>query len=169
MKTRKAVYAGSFDPLTNGHKWVIERALTLFDELTIAIGVNPDKHYFLTAEERQDNLKKVISGLNKEDCTVDVQIIENQYLAKFAVSIQASCLIRGIRSEADFNYEYAMAQANKLLAPKIETIYMMPPPVLSQVSSSLVKSLIGPEGWQDIVKEYVPPEVYETVKGKVKS
>lgn len=163
MKLRKAVYAGSFDPLTNGHSWVIERALTLFDELTIAIGVNPDKTYFLTAEERKSNIESVIETLNTADCKVDVKIIENQFLAKFATSMGASCMIRGIRSEADFSYEYAMAQANKLLAPDIESIYMMPPPRLAQVSSSLVKSLIGPEGWEDIVKNYVPEPVFKSI------
>ena len=135
MKQRKAVYAGSFDPLTNGHSWVIKRAVTLFDEVTIAIGVNPDKNYFLTAEERKQHIQTLIDELDDVDCKVDVQIIENQFLAKFALNMGASCLIRGIRSEADFSYEYAMAQANKALAPSVETIYMMPPPSLAQVSS----------------------------------
>lgn len=164
---RKAVYAGSFDPLTNGHVWVIQRAVTLFDELTIAIGVNPDKNYFLSAEERKDCIQNVINDLNAEDCVVDVRVIKNQFLAKYAQSVKASCLIRGIRSEGDFSYEYAMAQANKTLAPGIESIYMMPPPHLAQVSSSLVKSLIGPEGWQDLVKGYVPPFVFESIKKKI--
>lgn len=167
MKLRKAVYAGSFDPLTNGHVWVIQRAVTLFDELTIAIGVNPDKNYFLSAEERKDCIQNVINDLNAEDCVVDVRVIKNQFLAKYAQSVKASCLIRGIRSEGDFSYEYAMAQANKTLAPGIESIYMMPPPHLAQVSSSLVKSLIGPEGWQDLVKGYVPPFVFESIKKKI--
>ena len=167
MKPRKAVYAGSFDPLTNGHAWVIERAVTLFDELTIAIGVNPDKKYFLSAKERFNNIQQLIDSNNWKGCRLDVQIIENQYLAKFADSIEASCLIRGIRSEGDFSYEYAMAQANKALAPAIESIYLMPPPHLAQVSSSLVKSLIGPEGWESLVRSYVPPQVFHSIKKKV--
>ena len=166
MKQRKAVYAGSFDPLTNGHSWVIKRAVTLFDEVTIAIGVNPDKNYFLTAEERKQHIQTLIDELDDVDCKVDVQIIENQFLAKFALNMGASCLIRGIRSEADFSYEYAMAQANKALAPSVETIYMMPPPSLAQVSSSLVKSLIGPAGWEELVQSYVPSSVFETIKNK---
>lgn len=169
MKLRKAVYAGSFDPLTNGHAWVIERAVTLFDELTIAIGVNPDKNYFLSAAERKQNIQSVIDKMDPTDCKIDVQIIENQFLAKFALERKASCLIRGIRSEADFSYEYAMAQANKALAPSVESIYMMPPPHLAQVSSSLVKSLIGPESWEDLVKKYVPSEVFATIQDKVKT
>lgn len=167
MKLRKAVYAGSFDPLTNGHVWVIERAITLFDELTIAIGVNPDKNYFFSAEERKHNIETVINGLESTDCVVDVKIIKNQFLVKFAQKINASCLIRGIRSEADFSYEYAMAQANKSLAPGVESIYMMPPPHLAQVSSSLVKSLIGPEGWEELVKKYVPTCVFEDIQKKI--
>lgn len=164
MKLRKAVYAGSFDPLTNGHVWVIRRAVHLFDELTIAIGVNPDKNYFLSAEEREKNIQDVIDSQNWTDCKLDVKVIKNQYLAKFAESVGASCLLRGIRSEADFSYEYAMAQANKALAPNIETIYMMPPPNLAQVSSSFVKSLIGPEGWEDMLKTYVPDPVFQSIQ-----
>lgn len=164
MKLRKAVYAGSFDPLTNGHVWVIERAVTLFDELTIAIGVNPDKNYFLTAEQREENIQSLIDEKAWADCKVDVKIIKNQFLAKFAESISASCLIRGIRSEADFSYEYAMAQANKALAPKIESIYLMPPPHLAQVSSSLVKSMVGPQGWEELVENYVPAAVFQTIQ-----
>ncbi len=166
MKLRKAVYAGSFDPLTNGHVWVIERAVTLFDELTIAIGVNPSKSYFLTAEERKSNIQSLIDERDWAGTKVDVKIIENQFLARFAESISASCLIRGMRSEADFSYEYAMAQANKALAPKIESIYLMPPPHLAQVSSSLVKSLIGPTDWEDLVKDYVPAAVFESILKK---
>lgn len=163
MKLRKAVYAGSFDPLTNGHVWVIERAITLFDELTIAIGVNPDKKYFLSADRRRKHIQELIDRQNWTECKVDVKVIRNQYLAKFAEEVAASCLIRGIRSESDFSYEYAMAQANKSLAPGIETIYMMPPPALAQVSSSLVKSLIGPNGWEDLVQTYVPKEVFSSI------
>ena len=166
MKLRKAVYAGSFDPLTNGHRWVIERAVKLFDEVIIAIGVNPDKNYFLSAEERQSHIQSVIESMEKLDCKVTVEVIGNQYLAKFAHNEGASCLIRGIRSEGDFSDEYAMAQANRSLAPDIESIYLMPPPALAQVSSSLVKSLIGPEGWQDLVKQYVPDEVFQSLISK---
>ncbi len=166
MKLRKAVYAGSFDPLTNGHVWVIQRAVNLFDELTIAIGVNPDKNYFLSAEERLANIQELIDQENWSDCKVDVKIIKNQFLARFADSINASCLIRGIRSEADFSYEYAMAQANRALAPSIESIYLMPPPQLAQVSSSLVKSMVGPEGWQEMVRQYVPEAVFTTIQNK---
>ena len=163
MKLRKAVYAGSFDPLTNGHIWVIERGVTLFDELTIAIGINPDKSYFLTADERKQHIEEVLTTISNLECKVDVQIIENQFLASFAKKMGASCLIRGIRSESDFSYEYAMAQANKNLAPDIESIYLMPPPILAQVSSSLVKSLVGPEGWEDVVQSYVPAPVFKSI------
>lgn len=166
MKLRKAVYAGSFDPLTNGHVWVIQRAVHLFDELTIAIGVNPDKRYFLSAEERKANIQALIDQEKWGDCKVDVKVIKNQFLARFADSVNASCLIRGVRSEADFSYEYAMAQANRALAPQIESIYLMPPPHLAQVSSSLVKSMIGPDGWEDLVKQYLPDSVFETIRKK---
>ena len=163
MKRRKAVYAGSFDPLTNGHVWIIDQAVTLFDEITIAIGVNPWKQYFLSADERGSHIQALIDQKDWPHCRVDVKIIKNQFLAKFAQESGAACLIRGIRSEADFSYEYAMAQTNKALVPEIETIYLMPPPRLAQVSSSLVRSIIGPEGWEDLVKAYVPRAVLKSI------
>lgn len=168
MKLRKAVYAGSFDPLTNGHVWVIQRAVKLFDEVTIAIGVNPSKDYFLSAEEREAHIQALIDSNSWDDCHLDVKVIKNQFLAKFAASTGASCLIRGIRSEADFSYEYAMAQANRALAPEIESIYLMPPPTLAQLSSSLVKSMVGPDGWEDLVPQFVPAPVFKSIQNKIK-
>lgn len=166
MKKRKAVYAGSFDPLTNGHIWVIKRAVTLFDELTIAIGVNPNKQYYLSTEERQRHIQDLIDQSDWGDCKIEVQVIGNQFLARVAESIGASCLIRGIRSEADFNYEYAMAQANRTIAENVEHIYLMPPPELAQISSSLVKSMIGPDGWEQLIEKYVPSSVAKSVKAR---
>lgn len=166
MKHRQAIYAGSFDPLTNGHAWVIERAVTLFDELTIAIGENPEKRYFFSAKERLQHIEDTVRNINPSECKVQVEIIENQFLAKYAKNKGVSCLVRGVRSEADFSYEYAMATVNRNLEPSVDTIYLMPPPKLAQVSSSLVKSMVGPEGWQDLVKNYVPPTVFKALLDK---
>ena len=166
MKPRKAVYAGSFDPLTKGHTWIIERAIHLFDGLTIAVGVNANKEYFLPAEQRKQNIQSFVDTMDPHHCKLEVKIIRNQYLAQFARSVDASCLIRGLRSQGDFHYEYAMAQVNKNLAPAIETVYMIPPPHLAQISSSMVKSLIGPKGWKDLVRSYVPQSVFKSLQKK---
>ena len=166
MKIRKAIYAGSFDPLTNGHRWVIERAANLFDELTIAIGVNPDKKYLLTAEERHQNIVDTLKEIGPIECKVGVEVIENKFLAKYAAEKGVSCLVRGVRSESDFSYEYAMAVVNRKIDPTIDSIYLMPPPQLAQVSSSLVKTMIGPQDWKDLVVNYVPAPVFTTLQSK---
>lgn len=166
MKHREAIYAGSFDPMTNGHAWVIERAVTLFDELTIAIGENPEKKYFFSAEERKQHIQATLDQIASEACKVHVEIIHNQFLARYAKNKGVSCLVRGVRSEADFSYEYAMATVNRNLEPSVDTIYLMPPPRLAQISSSLVKSMVGPEGWQGLVEAYVPPAVFKALQDK---
>ena len=188
LEMRKAVYGGSFDPLTKGHLWIIERAISLFDELTIVIGVNINKNYFLDIKERQKNIQDCLDFTNFRDslgsrgstdstdsrdsvksrpsrnCKVNVKIIENQYLAQFALSVNASCLIRGLRCQKDFDYEYAMVQVNRSLAPSVETLYMIPPPHLAHLKSSLVKSLVGSSGWEDIVSSYVPKNVLKSIQ-----
>jgi len=167
MQTRKAIYAGSFDPLTNGHLWVIKRCIRLFDSLTIAIGENPNKTYFLDTELRKRCILKALSSLGKFDCDVQVQIIGNEFLATYAEKHDVPCLIRGIRSESDFSYEYAMTIVNREINSDLDTIYLMPPPDLAQVSSSLVKSMLGPEGWESLVQKYVPPETLKVLTERV--
>ena len=170
MKVKKAVYGGSFDPLTKGHLWIIEKALCLFDELIIVVGVNTDKNYFLDIGERQKNIQDFLNSVkNQTNCKTDVRIVEDQYLAHFAVSVHASCLIRGLRCQKDFDYESAMVQVNRHLAPSVETLYMIPPPHLSHLSSSLIRSLVGTGGWEKLISSYVPENVLKSIQKKMKS
>lgn len=160
---RKAIYAGSFDPLTHGHLWVIQAASRLFDELTIAIGENPGKDYLFTTEQRHQHIAKSLADLKLKD-KVYIQVIENQFLAKYAEENKIPFLVRGIRGHEDFNYEAVMNQVNRELAPQIDSVYLIPPNELTQISSSLVKGLVGPEGWVDAVKKYVPESVLKDLK-----
>ncbi len=170
LEVRKAVYGGSFDPLTKGHLWIIERALSLFDELIIVIGVNTDKKYFLDIGERRKNIQDFLDSMGGlKNCGVKVEIIKDRYLAHFALSVSASCLIRGLRCQKDFDYEYTMAQVNRNLASSIETLYMIPPPHLAHLSSSLVKSLVGSSGWEELVSSYVPENVLKSIQKKMES
>ena len=161
---RRAVYAGSFNPLTNGHWWVIQEAAKLFDELIVAIGDNPAKKSFFTVANR---LELIAFCLNHSEIgivePVKVEYFSNRYLVQYAKKMQAGYIVRGIRSPADFEYEYTMRQVNRDLSPDIETVFLIPPREVAEVSSSLVRGLIGPEGWQGIVKRYVPPPVYEHI------
>jgi pantetheine-phosphate adenylyltransferase len=150
------VYAGSFDPLTIGHLWMIERGTCLFDRLIVAIGLNPDKHYAFSLEERISMLKQS----TKQFKNVTIANFSNEFLIGYAQSVGATHILRGIRSESDYEFERVMRNINGDLDDKITTVFLMPPRDIAEVSSSMVKGLIGPKGWKTIVREYVPKPVY---------
>jgi pantetheine-phosphate adenylyltransferase len=156
---RRAVYAGSFDPITKGHLWMIERGAALFDELIVAIGENPDKRYTFPHEERQAMLRESVEGIGG----VRVESFVGKYLVDYASAIGAQYMLRGIRSGADFDYERAMRHVNQDLQPGIATVFLMPPRDIAEVSSSLVKGLIGPAGWREAVRRYLPDPVYRRI------
>jgi len=164
---RRAVYAGSFDPVTYGHLWMIKQGVELFDELIVAIGINPGKKYTFSLEDRLKVIDEVIwtelSGL-AEDIRIDS--FENEFLVNYAQSIGADYILRGIRSVEDYEFERGIRHINSDLKPDITTIFLMPPREISEVSSSLVKGLIGPNGWKDVVKRYVPAPVFDLILSK---
>ncbi len=157
---RKAVYAGSFDPLTNGHLWMIEQGLSLFDQLTVAIGINPEKKYTYGIEQR---LKILQDTLPNSD-NLDIAYFENMYLVDYATQIGASYILRGIRSAHDYEFERGMRHTNSQLKKDITTVFLRPPRDLAEVSSSMVKGLIGPEGWEEHVAKMVPPAVFDVIQ-----
>jgi pantetheine-phosphate adenylyltransferase len=157
---RKAVYAGSFDPITNGHLWIIRQAAPLFDELVIAIGVNPDKKATFSLEDRLRFLRDATADI--AHCVI--ASYENQYLADYAAHIGADTIVRGIRNETDFTYEQTMRHINGDLRPNILTLFLMPPREFAEISSSMVKGMVGPGGWQDVVHRYVPACVFAALQ-----
>jgi pantetheine-phosphate adenylyltransferase len=156
VDVKRAVYAGSFDPVTNGHLWMIREAVELFDELVVAVGVNPDKHCTFTVEERVDMLKAVTRGFNK----LKVDVFGNQFLVNYAQSVEANYIVRGVRTASDYEYERTMRYINNDLHPDITTIFLMPPREYAEVSSTMVKGLVGPRGWETVIRQYVPDPVY---------
>ena len=160
MKT--AVYAGSFDPPTNGHLWMIEQGLSLFDRLIVAIGNNPSKTYTFSVPQRIKLLRE--STPHHDNLTIEH--FDNRYLVDYAQEQGAKYILRGIRSPSDFEYERVMRHINNDLAPSVTTCFLMPPRELSQVSSSMVESLIGPKGWEQTVQRYVPEPVFKALKAK---
>jgi pantetheine-phosphate adenylyltransferase len=163
MRAKKAIYAGSFDPLTLGHIWIIRRAADLFDHLTIAIGENADKKYLFSLKKRKAHIEQTLKEL-KLTKKVRVVVITNKFLVKFAEENKVPYLIRGLRGSNDFEYEFVMNQVNREMVPEVDTIYLIPPRDLASISSSLVKGLVGPEGWEKAIKKYVPPHVISDLK-----
>jgi len=156
MAMRIAVYAGSFDPITNGHLWMIEQGVNLFDQLVVAIGTNPDKRYTFSLEERLRLIEQSTGGLPN----IRIDHFTNQFLVHYANAVGASYILRGIRNEGDYEYERVLRHLNSDQRPEITTVFLMPPRAIAEVSSSLVKGFVGPEGWQAIVEQYVPPPVF---------
>ena len=152
----KAVYAGSFDILTNGHLWMIQEGLRLFGSLTVAVGVNPSKTPTFSVEER---LELIASVTEIEIGDLSIVSFEDKYLVKYAESVGAQYILRGIRNTNDYHFEEAMRVVNEDLSGKVRTVFLMPPQSLRKISSSTVKGLIGPDGWEEVVSLYVPAPV----------
>jgi pantetheine-phosphate adenylyltransferase len=132
---RVAVYPGSFDPITKGHEDLIQRSLEFVDQLIVAVAVNVTKQALFSLEERVALIKQAVP-----DKRVDVQSFDG-LLAEFAKKVGASVIIRGLRAVSDFEYEFQMALMNRNLAPKIETVFLVPAFDLTYLSSSLVREV----------------------------
>lgn len=160
---RRAIYPGSFDPVTNGHLDIIERGCKLFDEIIIAILVNPDKKPFFTIGERQEMLQQVIAEIERGACRLLIEDFEG-LLVDYAVQREADAIVRGIRAISDYEYELQMALMNRRLEPRIETVFMMPAEAYSYVSSRLVKEIFLLGGK---IEGLVPASVETLMKEKL--
>lgn len=161
---RRAIYPGSFDPVTNGHLDIIERGCKLFDEIIVSILVNPEKMPFFTLEERHDMLTEVLTTIKQSNCRVTVDSFEG-LLVNYAVAQQADVIVRGIRAISDYEYELQMALMNRRLEPNIETVFMMPAETYSYVSSRLVKEVLRLGG---AVTGLVPAAIEKRMNEKMK-
>lgn len=159
---RRAIYPGSFDPVTNGHLDIIERGCKLFDEIIIAILVNPDKTPLFTSNERREILTEVLGDIKQGSCRLVVEDFQG-LLVHYAIQREADAIVRGIRAISDYEYELQMALMNRRLEPRIETVFMMPAEVYSYVSSRLVKEVFQLGG---AIDGLVPPAVAERMRQK---
>jgi pantetheine-phosphate adenylyltransferase len=159
---RIAVYAGSFDPPTNGHLWMIQRGLQLFDRLIVAIGTNPEKTYSFSVQERLTLLEVSLPPCER----MTIAHFDNRYLVDYAKEQGAAYILRGVRTADDYEYERVMRHINADLAPDVTTVFLMPPRDIAELSSSMVKGLIGPDGWERTVKRYVPPPVFNALSAQ---
>lgn len=136
MNLVRAIYPGSFDPLTNGHLDLIERGSKIFEELIVAILRNPEKDPLFTVVERREMLEEMVRPF----VNVRVDIFEG-LLVDYAMKMNAKAVLRGIRAISDYEYELQMALMNRKLQPQLETVFMMPAEAYSYLSSRLVKEI----------------------------
>ena len=135
-KKRSAVYPGTFDPVTNGHIDIIQRAVKLFDKIVVAVALNPRKNPMFSIEQRVDFIQQGLEGLK------DVDVIPfSNLLIEFAQSKKASVIIKGLRAVSDFEYELQMGLMNRNLDEKMETLFMIPSQEFSFLSSNFVKEI----------------------------
>jgi pantetheine-phosphate adenylyltransferase len=155
---RRAIYPGSFDPITNGHLDVIERASKLFDEVIVAVAHNVEKQPLFTLEERLEILRRIIGA------RAAVRIGQfDGLLVDFAMAEKATAVIRGLRAVSDFEFEFQMALMNRKLQGSVETIFLMPKEEYTYLSSRLVKEIARLGG---DVSKFVPADVARALHEK---
>jgi pantetheine-phosphate adenylyltransferase len=158
---KRAIYPGSFDPITYGHLDVAERALRLFDEIIIAVALNEGKKPLFTLDERTAMVRESISSLPGHE-RVKVTSFDN-LLVDYADQQDAIALIRGLRALSDFEYEFQLALLNRRLNARVETIFLMPRGTYMAISSRMIKEIAKLGGKVD---EFVPPGVKSALLGK---
>jgi pantetheine-phosphate adenylyltransferase len=160
---RRAIYPGSFDPVTNGHLDIIERGCKLFDEIIIAVLVNPEKRALFSVEERREILAEALAHVESGGCTLRVDSFQG-LLMRYAVEQEADAVVRGIRAISDYEYELQMALMNRRQEPGIETVFMLAAESYSYVSSRLVKEVFSLGG---TIEGLVPATVEERMRVKL--
>ncbi len=157
---RVGVYPGTFDPITNGHLDIIQRAAKILDKLVIAVAVNAGKGPLFEIEERIDQVRAEISDLNNVSATIEVSAFDN-LLVHFAADKGATVIIRGLRAVSDFDFEFQMASMNAKLNPDIETVCLMASDRHQFIASRLVKevALLGGD-----VSQFVSPRIAGRLK-----
>jgi pantetheine-phosphate adenylyltransferase len=156
MRTHSVIYPGTFDPITNGHVDLVERAARLFDRVVVAIAHSEKKTPLFTLEQRVRLSQASLTHLD------NVEVLGfNNLLIEFAKSQGASCVLRGLRAVADFEYEFQLANMNRAMYPAFESIFLTPSEHLSYISSSLVREIAALNG---DVSPFVPEPVNQAIR-----
>lgn len=166
---KRAIFPGSFDPLTKGHLDIIERSVDLFDEMVVAVLDNPEKDPMFSPEERCRMITEVLAHTDTGECEMEVESFSG-LLVDYAKKRGANAIVRGIRAVSDYDYEVRMALMNKRLEPEIETVFLMAAEEYSYVSSRLLKQVFTLGGRVDgLVPELVEAKMREKWAEKKKA
>ena len=160
MRVMKAIYPGSFDPPTNGHLDIMNRAAAIFDQLEIVIADNPQKKYMFTADERFEMITTMVADFPNVQVTIWRGLI-----VEFAEKINAKVILRGVRALSDFDYEFELSMMNRALNSKIETLYMPTDQKYFVLRSSGIKEVAVFGG---DISDMVPPIVEQKLKARIK-
>ncbi len=158
---KRAIYPGTFDPITNGHLDILNRAIKLFDEIIITIAVNPGKEPLFSLDERRKLIEKSLETYS-DKTQVKIEGFDG-LLVNFAMEKKASAIIRGLRAVSDFEYEFQMALMNRRLSDGISTVFMMPHEKYTYLNSTIVKEVARLGG---NISNFVPPEVEQALLKK---
>lgn len=155
-----AIYPGTFDPITNGHSDLVQRATTMFERVIVAVAANSGKTPAFSLEERVSMARTALAQLDKvEICGFDTLLVE------FSKKKGAHVILRGLRAVSDFEFEFQLAGMNRKMAPDIETVFMMPAEQYTYLSSSLVREIAALGG---DVSEFVHPEVSQALDKRLR-
>lgn len=159
--TTKAIYPGTFDPMTNGHFDLIERASRIFDHLIVAVAANPGKNPLFTIDERVELAIEAVANLP------NVEVVGfSGLLAQFAADNNANILVRGLRAVSDFEFEFQLANMNRRLNNRLESVFLTPSEENSFISSTLVKDVARHQG---DISQFVPALIKDAVDRKINS
>jgi len=158
MHKRKAIYPGSFDPITNGHLDVLQRAAGVFDELVVAVARDNNKQSLFSVDERVEMIREVV------DLSHVTVVAFDGLLVDFAAQQNAVALVRGLRAVSDFEFEFQLALMNRKLSPTLETVFLMPREELTYISSRIVKEIARLGGNIDL---FVPPNVARALRQRL--
>jgi pantetheine-phosphate adenylyltransferase len=159
LTMKRAIYPGTFDPFTNGHIDILDRATALFDEIIVTVAVNSQKQSMFSIDERLEMIQESIATYPH----VTVEKLEGGLLIDYAKLKSAKAIIRGLRQVADFEYEYQIALMNHHLAPEISTVFLMPHEKYTYITSSIIRE-VGRLGGN--ISDFVPAPVLKRLKQK---
>ncbi|NTV67662.1 MAG: pantetheine-phosphate adenylyltransferase [Chlorobaculum sp.] len=157
--SRKAIYPGTFDPFTNGHLDVLERALNIFEHVDVVLAENSQKQTLFTVDERLDMIREVVRDIPN----VQVDVLHDGLLADYARQVGANAIVRGVRQVKDFEYEFQMSLLNRHLYPEVTTVFLMPNVKYTYVASTIIRevAMLGGD-----VSKFVHPFVLDKLSEK---